>query len=91
MKLISPYYPSRLALARAWAAALESLPGQEAKDVATLQTYLSRPGKYQAKPAPGTTTFRPDSGTGFSHARQEWVETPPAILELNKVLEQESK
>ena len=86
MKLISPYYPSRLALARAWAAALESLPGQEAKDVATLQTYLSRPGKWQASLASGVVTFQPDAGGDPVQCRAEWVRTPDSILELNKEL-----
>ena len=86
MKLIALYYPTRLALAIAWSDALAALPGQVSQDPATLRTYLSRPGKWQAKPATGVVTFLPEAGGYAVQSRAEWVRTPDSILELNKEL-----
>ena len=86
MKLIAPYYPTRAALALAWSEALTAIPGQVSQDPATLQTYLSRPGKWQASLASGVVTFHPDAGGEPVQCRAEWVRTPDSILELNKEL-----
>ena len=86
MKLIALYYPTRLALAIAWSDALAALPGQVSQDPATLRTYLSRPGKWQASLASGVVTFQPDAGGDPVQCRAEWVRTPESILALNKEL-----
>ena len=84
--LIATHYPTRAALALAWSEALAAIPGQVSQDRATLQTYLSRPGKWQAKPATGVVTFLPEAGGYAVQSRAEWVRTPESILALNKEL-----